>query len=69
MTANLSIRAINACTTAAEGKAILSDMRRTVLTLEAAYGVEHPTTKLFDADYWAAVDEFAYLVNAGIIAR
>jgi len=66
---NLSINAIRSCTTAAEAKAILADRRLTVLTLTATYGADHPTTKLFDADYWAMVDEYADLVNAGVIAR
>lgn len=66
---NLSINAIRSCTTAAEAKDILRDMRATVLVLTTAYGADHATTKLFDADYWAAVDEYADLVNAGVIAR
>ena len=56
-----SIRAIQACKTLAEAKAICADMRETVLALEGAYGPDAEVVKLFERDYDNAVDEMAFM--------
>lgn len=45
--------------TLAEAKAIAADMRKTVATLEVAYGAHHPTAKIFSDRYFAFVDAMA----------
>ncbi len=68
-TAPLSIRAIAACTTLAECKAILADRRQTLIVLETTYGVSHPTTMLFSADYDAMTDEMIEMLDTGALSK
>ena len=68
MAMTTSIRAINAAKNITEAKEICSDIRKTLLCVEAKYGPDHHITKGFSDMYDNAVDEMAYLFNAGKLA-
>ncbi len=62
-----TIRALEACTTLKEAKELAAGMRKTAITVEAAYGLDDSNTKVFQARYDAFVDEMAYRYNAGLL--
>lgn len=45
--------------TLAEAKAIARDLRHTASVVSDKYGVNHPTTAIFDNRYWNFVDAMA----------
>ena len=65
---DITIRALEACTTLAEAKELSRGMRETLIVVSNAHGENHPTTKVFRDRYENFVDEMAYRYNKGFLA-
>lgn len=46
--------------TLSEAKEIARDMRKTALAVEAKYGPDHSTAKMFSERYWDFIDEMTF---------
>lgn len=60
MTAITAATVLAEVDTLAEAKEIAREMRKTALVVEAKYGPDHSTSKMFSDRYWDFIDEMAF---------